>query len=178
MLTKEAQEQAYMIGVDMALEEAGLSKIAGMADILSKGSKLLGKAKGAYGSVGPGAQYAMAGAGGAAVGGLVGGQEGAMAGLGLGLGGRAGLGMRQKILGQAASGVEKAVGGARRGLSRRGLDSSVVRSATGSTVGRGQQAKLQEILQQANLRGGLTAGGVGAAGLGAGAGLGALIGGE
>ena len=40
MLTKEAQEQAYMIGVDMAIEEAGLDKTAGLDKIAAGPGKM------------------------------------------------------------------------------------------------------------------------------------------
>jgi len=99
MLTKEAQEKAYMIGVDMALEEAGLIKTAApgvglMEKLLTGGGKHLSNAKN-FSMLNPAMAGAVGGAGVGGLGGAVFGDEGgflrgvgggALAGAGLGAG--------------------------------------------------------------------------------------------
>lgn len=184
MLTKEAQDQAYNLGVELALEDSGLTKVAldartsyKLQQLLTspvRGAQAAGRGLAAAGKAvkedvgkGTGSQTLQAlglGGAGAGVGALAGGEEGAL------IGGLAGLGLGGGLAGARALG---------RRAGQRGLKDYEAMAAPGRSgaISSDRLAEAEALLNRARMMGQLQSAGAIGGGAAGGAGLGALLGG-
>jgi hypothetical protein len=136
-------KEAYELGVQLALQDAGLVKTAGAGTALLR--KAIGDTGTMYRAMPAMSQYGIAGLGGAGIGGLVDGEEGALTGLLAGLGARGLGGLGASARAKVLSRLEKNMGQhANTHLGRFLMPGGRVGAAAGGAAGLGTGLALQD----------------------------------